>query len=47
MVSQKELDSLISKEDWKIIRKQINDNRDYLLDKKFFKQKVFNSDSLK
>lgn len=47
MVSQKELDSLISKEDWKFIRKQINDNRDYLIDKKFFKQKVLDSDSLK
>lgn len=39
--------SLISKEDFNFIAKQINDKKDYLLEKKYFKQKIFNSDSLK
>lgn len=47
MVSQKELDSLISKEDWKFIRQQINDKKDYFVDEKYFKQKVLDTDSLK
>ncbi|KFC24129.1 hypothetical protein [Chryseobacterium sp. FH1] len=40
-------DSLISKEDLKFIAKQINDKKNYFLEKKYFKQKIFNSDSLK
>ena len=47
MVSQKELDSLISKEDWKFIVEQIKDKKDYYVDGKYFNQKIFNSDSLR
>ena len=40
-------DSLISEEDLKFITSQINDKKEYYVDGKYFKQKVFNSDSLK
>ncbi len=40
-------DSLISEEDLKFITKQINDKKEYYVDGKYFKQKIFSSDSLK
>ncbi|WP_374444171.1 hypothetical protein [Epilithonimonas sp.] len=40
-------DSLISEEDLKFIAKQINDKKEYYVDGKYFKQKIFSSDSLK
>lgn len=39
--------SSISKEDFNFIAKQINNRKDYFVDKKYFKQNIFNSDSLK
>jgi len=40
-------DSLISKEDFNFITKQINDKKEYYVNEKYFKQKIFNSDSFK
>ena len=47
MISKVKLDSLISPEDWKFIKDQIEDKRKYFINESNFSQKVLNSDSLK
>jgi len=47
IIKKEELDSLITNEDWKFIEKQLLDKRKYVINEKYYKQKILDSDSLK